>query len=83
MKHILTLTALLLGPLAALHAAGAELSSYRVGLLSETHSPGDKAPAGVIHQEPEQQGNIVPLHVKVYHQPERFGGWPANHGIWS
>ncbi len=22
-------------------------------------------------------------HVMVYHQPERFGGWPANHGIWS
>jgi hypothetical protein len=21
--------------------------------------------------------------VKVYHQPGRFGGWPANHGIWS
>jgi hypothetical protein len=22
-------------------------------------------------------------HVKVYHQRGRFGGWPANHGIWS
>src|SRR5438034_10531680 len=22
-------------------------------------------------------------HVMVYHQPGRFGGWPANHGIWS
>jgi hypothetical protein len=22
-------------------------------------------------------------HVKVYHQKSRFGGWPANHGIWS
>jgi hypothetical protein len=22
-------------------------------------------------------------HVKVYHQPGRFGGWPANHGIWA
>jgi len=21
-------------------------------------------------------------HVKIYHQPGRFGGWPANHGIW-
>lgn len=21
-------------------------------------------------------------HVKVYHEPGRFGGWPANHGIW-
>jgi hypothetical protein len=22
-------------------------------------------------------------HVKVYAEPGRFGGWPANHGIWS
>jgi hypothetical protein len=22
-------------------------------------------------------------HVKVYHETGRFGGWPANHGIWS
>lgn len=22
-------------------------------------------------------------HVMVFHQPGRFGGWPANHGIWS
>ncbi len=83
MKHILTLTALLLGPLAALHAAGAEPSSNRVGLLSEPDSPWDKALAGVIDQEPAQQGSSLPLHVKVYHQPGRFGGWPANHGIWS
>jgi predicted neuraminidase len=25
----------------------------------------------------------VSKHVKVYGQPGRFGGWPANHGIWS
>lgn len=22
-------------------------------------------------------------HVKVYYEPGKFGGWPANHGIWS
>ncbi len=22
-------------------------------------------------------------HVTVYHQPGRFGGWPANHGMWA
>src|SRR5262245_36426371 len=22
-------------------------------------------------------------HIKVYFEPCRFGGWPANHGIWS
>lgn len=22
-------------------------------------------------------------HITVYHEPGRFGGWPANHGIWN
>lgn len=22
-------------------------------------------------------------HVKIYYEPGRFGGWPANHGIWA
>lgn len=22
-------------------------------------------------------------HIEVYHEPGRFGGWPANHGMWS
>lgn len=29
-----------------------------------------------------EQGAAV-KHVTVYHEPGRFGGWPANHGIWS
>ena len=29
-----------------------------------------------------EAGRVV-RHVMVYHQPGRFGGWPANHGIWS
>lgn len=28
-------------------------------------------------------GPAAVQHVKVYHQPGMFGGWPANHGIWS
>lgn len=24
-----------------------------------------------------------PVHVKIYAEPGRFGGWPANHGIWA
>lgn len=24
-----------------------------------------------------------PRHIKVYAEPGRFGGWPANHGLWS
>lgn len=23
-----------------------------------------------------------PIHVVVYKEPGKFGGWPANHGIW-
>jgi hypothetical protein len=29
------------------------------------------------------QPDPVLRHVKVYAEPGRFGGWPANHGIWS
>ena len=31
----------------------------------------------------DPQGDSLPRHVQVYYQPGRFGGWPANHGIWS
>jgi hypothetical protein len=30
---------------------------------------------------PAEEGAVE--HVMVYHQKGRFGGWPANHGIWS
>jgi len=31
-----------------------------------------------------QQKKQDPIkHVKVFYEPGRFGGWPANHGIWS
>jgi hypothetical protein len=26
---------------------------------------------------------VKPQHVKVFAEPGRFGGWPANHGLWS
>jgi len=29
------------------------------------------------------QGAKVNKHVTVYYEPGRFGGWPANHGIWA
>jgi len=29
------------------------------------------------------QENVAVEHVLVYHVKGRFGGWPANHGIWS
>jgi len=27
--------------------------------------------------------DIAVEHVRVYHEKGRFGGWPANHGIWA
>ena len=31
----------------------------------------------------ERSSHSTATHVKVYAEPGRFGGWPANHGIWS
>lgn len=31
----------------------------------------------------QPSAQINARHVKVYAEPGRFGGWPANHGIWS
>ncbi len=30
-----------------------------------------------------EPGEDQAKHLKVYYEPGRFGGWPANHGIWS
>src|SRR5580698_8852746 len=32
--------------------------------------------------DPPTSGGPSVKHVKVYAEPGRFGGWPANHGIW-
>ena len=51
---------------------------------SETGVPEQKqSPQGITSHDSSQRASDVPLHVKVYHQPGRFGGWPGNHGIWS
>ena len=36
-------------------------------------------PAGAL----ASKGATIVKHVDVYKEPGRFGGWPANHGIWS
>jgi hypothetical protein len=33
-------------------------------------------------KEVSTTANVVVAHQMVYHQRGRFGGWPANHGIW-
>ncbi len=40
------------------------------------------APAGQEGPTPPEEPPAV-THVKVYYEPGMFGGWPANHGIWS
>jgi hypothetical protein len=35
-----------------------------------------------IHSAVRAQEGVVDKHVKVYFETGRFGGWPANHGIW-
>ncbi len=37
------------------------------------------APAGVF----ARAATVEVQNVEVYHEPGRFGGWPANHGMWS
>ena len=40
--------------------------------------------AGVLFVLPALAGAIPGVqNVTVFHEPGRFGGWPANHGIWS
>jgi predicted neuraminidase len=39
---------------------------------------GDKTPGAVT-----PEADVEAEHVKVYFEEGRFGGWPANHGIWS
>ena len=38
----------------------------------------DKSPGAVLPEE-----DVEAAHTKVYFEKGRFGGWPANHGIWS
>jgi hypothetical protein len=35
------------------------------------------------HAVAENSSEVDVTHIKIYYQPGRFGGWPANHGIWS
>lgn len=39
--------------------------------------------AAASHLPAEEPRQVAAEHVKVYHEKGRFGGWPANHGIWS
>lgn len=38
---------------------------------------------GLLSFQSFAQENFVEKHVKVYYEQGRFGGWPANHGIWK
>jgi hypothetical protein len=47
-------------------------------LLLGAHANAPAAPAPA-----STQATLPVQHVKVYYEPGMFGGWPANHGIWS
>lgn len=49
-----------------------ENTDLRVGFINVS---GDGAP-------PADSPRVI-KHVRVYYEPGRFGGWPANHGIWN
>lgn len=36
-----------------------------------------------LHAYGQETATVDVTHVKVYFEPGRFGGWPANHGVWS
>ena len=43
-------------------------------------------PAGSVasqEEEPAEESQSLGRHLTVYREAGRFGGWPANHGIWS
>ena len=60
----------------ALVFSGNDAFSVRTATLHVANQP--SAGSSVT---PSDSQNIE--HVMVYHEPRRFGGWPANHGIWS
>ena len=46
--------------------------------------PGEaKTPPAGAPLDEKAAGAAAFRHVKVYAEPGRFGGWPANHGLWS
>jgi hypothetical protein len=56
--------------------SGDDCFCVRKATLQMTNASSPGAAASGRLSEPVQ-------HVMVYHKPGRFGGWPANHGIWS
>src|SRR5438105_3161003 len=51
------------------------------GLATVTRCADGKPVRGELQERAEKPAVI--RHVKVYAVPGRFGGWPANHGLWS
>ena len=53
-------------------------------LLFVTGGFGNRSQSGFADdQAPQAASGIEARHVRVYSEANRFGGWPANHGIWS
>ena len=57
-------------------------------MFAMTQPPSEEALAAALYihkppATPSTTGGRTMQHVKVYAKVGRFGGWPANHGIWS
>jgi hypothetical protein len=51
---------------------------FGVGTFARQGNTANPVSNSIPHQPPVSEHNVV-----VYRQPGRYGGWPANHGIWS
>ncbi len=58
--------------------AEAEIRGRGQRVASSERRSGDRA-----HTTPAAAGSGATRHVFVFAAPGRFGGWPANHGLWS
>ncbi|CAN5172792.1 hypothetical protein BH10PLA2_BH10PLA2_38280 [soil metagenome] len=53
-------------------------------IASPVRAEGPANPGTLDTAKPADSQPYIPVqHIKIFAQPGRFGGWPANHGIWN
>lgn len=60
-----------------MHLTGLPMPALKVCLLAIVCS------LTCLHASAADDADVVVQRVKVFQEPGRFGGWPANHGIWN
>lgn len=73
--HLLVLAAIFTTPALAADSAGVPkaVADPRLEIPAET-----KTPTNISKVAPTSQEDVI-----VYKEPGRYGGWPANHGLWQ